>query len=190
MKTKIFITLIILLVMFTGCSNLLPSVKNEIVSSWNDHNSIQNAYDNIIINSTTKPELHNLGFNPQKTSNIKLLNYVDIMDRFIINSSISLSDLDTSLQKCLEDQQSCIAYESTFSKMNKKRYGNFFLDLFNFRKKSKITGWEFYSLIIMHKNIVVYKVSNSSPNIQTREDKKNPLGPFQSMESIIKSSVK
>ena len=63
------------------------------------------------------------------------------------------------------------------------------LDLFNFRKNTRETGWSFYSLIILNNDMVVYKVSNSKPQIDNKEKKKNPLGPFQSMESILRATV-
>lgn len=175
---------------FYGCSSsLLPSVEKENISKWDRYEDILQSFEQIKPLETTKDQLHTIGFDPFETRNIKLLNYLDIMNKFLISPSITLDDLDQNLRTCLKEHIRCEGYEINLEKIHQRRYGNVLLDLFNFRKKTETTGWKFNAIVIFHNNLVVYKISNSDPNIDIKEEKKNPLGPFQSMESIIKTTI-
>lgn len=181
--------LLIVSVLFTACSSLLPTAEKTSVSKWYKYDDIEKSYDNIINYQTTKEQLHDFGFNPFSTPNINILNHLDIKKKFLVTSSIKMADLDNGVQECIKSKSKCIAYETTIEHIERKRYGSVFLDLFNFRKNTRETGWSFYSLIIINNDMVVYKVSNSKPQINNKEKKKNPLGPFQSMESILRTTV-
>ena len=63
--------------------------------------------------------------------------------------------------------------------MNSERYGNVVLDMFNFRRKTRTTGWKFQGLIILNGERVVYKLESGEPKILELEDRENPLGPLQ-----------
>ena len=184
-----FSLVLVVAVIFTGCSNLLPTSKTITISRWNNYEDIQKSYNSIINYKTTKKELHNLGFDPFKTSNIKILSHLDILEKFLINSSIKITDLDKGLQECIANERKCMAYETTIEYIQRKRYGSVMLDLFNFKKSTLETGWSFYSLIVINKDTVVYKISNSMPHVNNKELQRNPLGPFQSMEPVLRSAV-
>lgn len=179
----------LILITFTGCSSLLPTSKQSTDIPWKSYNEIQNAYKEITTYKTTKKELHTLGFDPYKTPNIKILNHLDILEKFLLSPSITIDDLDKGVQKCLKNEKRCTAYEINISDIRSKRYGNVFADLFNFRKNTLQTGWSFYSLVVLNNSTVVYKVSQCTPKINNRTETKNPLGPFQSMESVLRSAV-
>ena len=129
--------------------------------------------------------MQEIGFNPQVTSNIKILNYLDIMDRFMPNQSITKKDLADGLQDCLDDEEQCTAYEISIRKFDSQRHGNLFLDLFNFRRKTTVSGWQFNALIVMKDGLVVYKLSSGAPMTDELRDSKNPLGPLQSPDRFI-----
>lgn len=188
MKNSFLITLSAL-VLFSGCSSLLPTSKKTSDVPWDDFNKVQTAYNNITTYKTTRKELHTLGFNPYETPNIKILNHLDILEKFLISPSIKVQDLDEGLQKCLKNEKKCTAYEIDISNIKNKRYGSVLADLFNFRKKTLQTGWNFYSLVVLDNSTVVYKVSQSTPKINNRTEEKNPLGPFQSMESVLRETI-
>ena len=65
--------------------------------------------------------------------------------------------------------------------ISNKRYGNFFLDVLNFRRKSRESGWRFRALFIVVEDIVVYKLWGGSPVIDELSETKNPLGPLQDL---------
>jgi hypothetical protein len=172
----------------SGCA-LLPTASVTTTSPWNSHNDISKSYNEIKSFKTTKKDLHQLGFNPYTTPNIKILNYLDITERFLVTPSIQLEHLDASIQKCLKNQKTCMAYEMQIKHTQNERYGSLFLDLFNFRKNTLTTGWSFYSLVVLENDTVIYKVKNSIPNINTKEEIHTPLGPFQNMESVAVDKV-
>ncbi len=167
----------------------MPSVSNTSVSHWNKYEDIEKTYNKIINYKTTRDELHSYGFNPFDTANISILSHLDIKRKFLVTSSVKLSDLDKGLAQCIKSENACTAYESTVKYTTSKRFGSVLLDLFGFRKYTREQGWSFYSLIVLNNDTVVYKVSNSKPQINNIEKKNNPLGPFQSMESVLKNTV-
>lgn len=162
-----------------GCSSLLPSVKQASGSPWGDYEAVRKAFDQIAPGVTQTAELNAMGFDPFKYPNIKLLNYLDVMRQFLPNESVRITDLDPDVQACLQAKTHCHGYEITTSNFNRKRTGNAFLDIFNFRRKTTTTGWQFTGLIVMNNGRVIYKLEGGRPNIIELEDKKNPLGPIQ-----------
>jgi len=185
------ISCISLLLILVGCSSssYLPSASETIKSPWDNFNEVKTAFDKISPHQTDSIELKKLGFDPFITPNIELINYLDITQRFMPNQSIKLENLDIALQECLNDREHCHAYEVDLHKTNKDRYGNVILDLFNFRRKTKFTGWEFKAIIVMQNNLVTYKVWSGKPNIDRNEDSKNPLGPLQHSENVIQYAI-
>jgi len=174
-----------------GCasSTYLPSAKESVQSPWEDFNAVKTTFDRITPHRTTGKELNELGFDPFTTPNIELLNYLDITQRFMPNQSIRKEDLDEGLRTCLDDRHHCHAYEISLSRMDQDRYGNVLLDIFNFRRKTKVTGWQFKAIVILHDDMVTYKLWSGRPKIDENRDHKNPLGPLQSSERILWSVV-
>jgi len=178
----------VLVLLNTGCSrgNLLPSVKNTTESPWQNYEEARKAFEKIVPMETTKEGLKKLGFDPFETPNVNVITYLDILQKFMPNESIKLEDLDDGVQSCLRARAECSGYEVSPSKLTKKRYGSVMMDLFNFRKKTLTTGWHFQALIVLNGDLVVYKISGGEPNIIEFEDKKNPLGPLQSIGEAVR----
>lgn len=182
-----FILLVAQAAFFSGCSStaLLPRQQKIVVTPWNSFAEAKKAFDQVKPYQTRKDELEKLGFAPDVTPNITILNYLDIMERFMPNQSITIKDLAEGLQDCLADQEQCMAYEIVIRKYDSQRFGNVFLDLFNFRRKTTLSGWEFMALIVMKDSLVVYTLSSGRPNTDELDDAKNPLGPLQSADRLI-----
>jgi hypothetical protein len=172
--------------MLFSCSttSLLPSQKEVVVTPWNSFGDATIAYDRITPYQTKKDELEELGFAPQVTPNVQILNYLDILEHFLPNQSITKKDLAEGLQDCLADQEQCKAYSITIRKFDSQRYGNVLLDLFNFRRKTNVSGWEFRALIVLKDDLVVYKLSSGAPMNDELRDTKNPLGPLQNSDGV------
>lgn len=162
-----------------GCSSLLPSAKQYTESPWETYEAVKNAYDNIIPGQTTLKELETLGFDPFKTPNVEFLNYLDIIQRFMPNQSIRVEDLDPAIQNCLQVRELCTGLRIAPEWIDNKRYGNLFLDMFNFDRKTRISGWRFDALLVVVDKVVVYKLSRGQPKLLRDENKRNPLGPLQ-----------
>jgi hypothetical protein len=176
------IWVMIIISIMTGCSNLLPTVEQATVSPWNSYEEAQQSFDKIILGKTTSEELKGLGFDPFTNPNIKLLNYLEVTRIFIPNESIRLADLHSDIRICLKAKIACQGYEISPRALNIERYGNVALDVLNFRRKTRTTGWKFQGLIILNKDLVVYKLKGGQPNILELEDNENPLGPLQNIQ--------
>ena len=182
--------LLIVAVTTSGCGSLLPSAKQTTTSPWNSFDEAKSAFDKITPYTTRADEMRSLGFDPFTTPNIKILTYVDIMNRFLPNPSIKKEDLDEGLQSCINAKATCKAYEFFPQRIRSKRYGNVLLDLFNFRRKTKESGWKFQALIVLTDSTVVYKLWGGEPIIDQHRDTKNPLGPLQNAADILTGAVR
>ena len=162
-----------------GCSNLLPTIEKTTESRWKNYEETKQSFDKIVPGKTTPAELRELGFDPFENPNIKLLNYLDIIRTFIPNESIRMADLHPAIRNCLKAKTACQGYEISPKITHSERYGNVVLDIFNFRRKTRTTGWKFQGLIILNGELVVYKLESGEPRILELEDRENPLGPLQ-----------
>jgi hypothetical protein len=169
----------------TGCKSLFSSSSQRTRTPWQNFDQAQSAYDQVIPHKTTIGELKTLGFDPHHTPNIKILTYLDLIQRFIPNASISLNDLQPDVRACIESKDCCHAYELDLEMTDNKRYGNLMLDVFGFNRKTKTTGWTFKALIIVKDDIVAYKLRSGEPNVDKLEKKTKPLGPLQEMDNVL-----
>lgn len=173
------LAMIITSLLTMGCSNLLPSVDKTVDAGWTSYEDAKQAFDKVVPKQTTAEELRALGLDPFVNPNIRLLNYLDLTQIFIPNASIRFSDLDPAVRTCLRAKTACQGYQISPVVLQSHRYGNVLLDVFNFRRQTRTTGWKFLGLILMKQDLVVYKIEAGEPNVLELEDKKNPLGPFQ-----------
>ena len=181
------VLLLFITTLLSSCSttSLLPRQQKVVVTPWSSFEEEKKAFDLITPYQTKKNELEQLGFDPKVTPNIKILNYLDLIERFMPNQSITIEDLALGMQDCLSDQEQCIAYEIIIRKFNSQRFGNVFADLLNFRRKITVSGWEFRSLIVLKNSLVVYKLSSGTPKTDELHDALNPLGPLQSSDKFL-----
>ena len=77
----------------TGCRSLFPSESKTTRTPWQNFDEAQAAFDKITPHKTSIEELKSLGFDPSTTPNVKVLTYLDLIERFIPNQSITLADL-------------------------------------------------------------------------------------------------
>ena len=182
---------ILLLLIISGCtsSTYLPSARETIQSPWKSFNDIKTAFDQIIPNQTNTEELQKMGFDPFTTPNIELINYLEITQRFMQNQSVHMEDLNEEIQNCLNKHEHCHAYDINLHHASRNRYGNVIFDIFNFRRKTKLTGWQFRAIILMQDDQVTYKLWSGKPKIDENSDTKNPFGPFQSSEKVLWQAV-
>ena len=180
---RIILTLLVALMLLPtfGCKSvsLLPSSYDETVSKHDSYESLKNSYDNIVIGSSTKGDLKQVGFDLDFGNNVEELTYVAVSKIFLHNPAIDRSDLPEGIIECLEAKGGCKAYKISIENINKERYGSFWADVFNFRKRTRHTGWRFEALFILVNDKVVYALQSGQHNIDKTEVKKNPLGPVQ-----------
>jgi hypothetical protein len=164
-----------------ACSGLLPSSKQATASPWKSYQEAELAFDKIIPGVTTEAELRSLSLEPGTNPNIAILNYSDVLMRFVPHASISLSDLDAGVRMCITAKTACKGYEVAQSSLAKARNGNFVADIFGFSRATRITGWKFKGLLLIKDGVVIYKLHGGQPSIAQQEEDNNPLGPVQAL---------
>jgi hypothetical protein len=164
---------------------LFPTEDKRTQNVWNNFDEAQASFEKITPHQTTVADLKKLGFDPHSVPNIKLLTYLDVIKRFIPNQSITKDDLPVDIKNCIESKDCCQAYELDLDVAKSKRFGNLFLDIFGFKKKAHITGWNFKALIIIKDDLVIYKLRSGEPNVDRLDKKVKPLGPFQELDGLV-----
>ena len=164
---------------------MLPTEVKRPRTPWHNFDEAQAAYDRIVPHKTTMAELKQMGFDPASTPNVKILTYLDLINLFLPNNSITLKDLQPDVRECIESKDCCHAYSLNLEISDSKRYGSVFLDVFGFKKNSHITGWTFKALIIVKDDTVAYKLRSGEPNVNRYEKKVKPLGPLQELDGLV-----
>jgi hypothetical protein len=171
--------------LLAGCGALLPRGESIAESPWHSYAEAQQTFDKIIPYETTAQDLKALKLDPLHNPNITLLNYSDVLRRFIPSPATDIADLEPGVQDCIEAKSACKGYEVDQKVLKRKRYGNFWADFLNFNRKTDIVGWRFNGVILMKNDLVVYKLTGGQPSIHEHEENKNPLGPLQGLGSSV-----
>lgn len=170
---------------FGGCSSLLPRGASETAGPWQSYAEAERTFDKIVPHQTTLEDIKKLHLDPASSTNVTVLNYSDVLRRFIPGPNINMSELDSGVQECISARMACKGYEFTQEVIKRHRYGNFLADFLNFNRKEDIVGWRFIGLVLIKNDLVVYKLSGGEPNIHKNEQNKNPLGPLQGNGSSL-----
>ena|SRR5690349_7587207 len=174
------------LTLLSGCASLLLPKSKEVTSSpWQSFQDAQNAFDKIIPGTTTIAELRRMKLDPSTNPNITILNYADVMRKFMLNQSFSVNDLDEGVRLCVMAKITCRGFEINQSLVQKSRNGNVVLDVLGFYRETHTAGWKFNGLILLKDEVVVYKLTSGQPAIQQTEENQNPLGPVQAIGSKV-----
>jgi hypothetical protein len=183
--TRRLIAVAALCLVAPACSALLPSSKQATASPWRSYEEAELTFNKIIPGVTTEGDLRELKLLPGTNPNIAILNYSDVLMRFVPHASISIQDLDTGVRQCITAKTGCKGFEIQQSILAKNRNGNFFADVLGFSKSTHITGWKFNGLLLIKDGVVIYKLTGGQPSIAHQEEDNNPLGPVQSIGGSI-----
>lgn len=176
----------LVLTLLAGCSSfLLPKSKEVTASPWQSFQDAQNAFDKIIPGATTIAQLRQMKLDPSTNPNIAILNYADVMRKFMLNQSFSINDLDDGVRVCVTAKVNCRGFEINQTSVQKTRNGNVLLDVLGFYRETHTAGWKFNGLILLKDEVVVYKLTSGQPAIQQTEENQNPLGPVQAIGSRV-----
>ena len=166
----------------SGCASLLPHSYSVTHSPWKSYKEVVDAYNTVVINKSTVTDIKKVGFNIYSTSNLKVLSFVDIA---AATSTLELKDMGKGITKCLKVRDFCSGYIFEPQVAQTDRYGNFWLDILNFRKRTRDTGWKFKASFLVVDSVVVEKYWYGEPMINVEKTVVNPLGPFQEIGNII-----
>jgi len=172
-----------------GCSCILPRTETRTKSQFASYEQVQAAFDAIVPYKTRTADLKVLGLEPSVSPNVKVLTYVEVIQHFMPNPAITKEDLHPAVRECIEAQENGHAYLVDLAEIRTKRYGNAFLDVFGFKRRTHETGWRFNGLILTTNGTVVYKLSSGEPSISNFEKRVKPLGPLQELDSAAASAA-
>lgn len=175
------LTLCLIACLLAGCTSLLPRSRETTASPWGSYREAQKTFDQIVPGKTTAEDLRALELDPETVPNIAILNYSDVLRRFMLNQSVTLSDLDHGVRECVMAKTVCRGLEINQRLVKRHRNGNFWLDVFGFKRETHTEGFRFNALVLLKDNVVVYKLTGGQPVIQESEHTQNPLGPVQSI---------
>ena len=171
--------------LLAGCSSMLPRSNETTESPWHTYRDAQRTFDKIIPGQTTAIELKDLQLDPHATPNIAILNYCDVLRRFVPNASVSIADLDTGVRDCISAKTVCVGYEVNQKYTHKQRQGDFVADFLGFHRETQITGWSFNGLLLVKDGVVIYKLTGGQPVILQHEETRNPLGPVMGIAQKV-----
>ncbi len=174
----------------TACAGLLPRGQSVVEGPWHSFADAQRAFDQITPYRTTVADLNAMKLDPNQSPNITLLNYSDVLRRFLPSPSVNADDLDAGVKACIAAKTVCRGLEIDQRSIQRKRLGNFWVDFLNFKRHVDVTGWRFNGVLLIQGDLVVYKLVGGQPSIHEIEENRNPLGPLQSIgESQVRGRV-
>jgi hypothetical protein len=162
-----------------GCTSLLPRTKISTETPWQSYKEVQEVFDQIKPFETTLQDLKEFKLDPTSNSNVAILNYSDVIRRFIPSPAMNPKELDVGVLECIQARNNCRGYEIDHKVSNRNRAGSFWMDFTNFRRRTEIEGWRFNGVILIKDNTVVYKLTGGQPSIKEVEESTSPLGPLQ-----------
>lgn len=172
-----------------GCRNLFSSSQSTTVSRWKNYDDVEAAFQKITPYQTTVDNLRTLGFDPKASPNVKIQTYVDIVQTFMSNPAIHKPDLPDAVRECIEAKENSRAYLVELQNIQNKRHGNLLLDIFGFKRLNHQSGWQFKGLILIHADLVVYKLASGEPQVSREDSKIKPLGPLQELDNTVTKAV-
>jgi len=172
-------------VLLGACSSWLPVLQREVSNPWADFAAVKRSFDEIVPFQTSMRQVRALGFDPDKTPNMHMLNQAQVIEAVLPSPLQERSTVPQGVIQCMQAGATCMAYAMEPSRIEQRRVGNFVLDFVNFHRQSVTTGWKFSALIVVIDNQVVYTQWSGEPQIHTTIDRKNPRGPLQNFDESL-----
>jgi hypothetical protein len=175
-NNKLALTLAALTCILSACAALLPHGKSVVTTPWKSFDEAKVAYDKVEVNKSSTGQMKKIGFNIYSTQNVHILNYLDIA---ATTQSIKPEELSAGLSACMKAQDRCRGYVFEPKAIKIERYSNVILDLLEFNRKTRSTGWRFKALFVVVDDVVLEKFWSGDPSIHEDDQRTNPLGPIQ-----------
>src|SRR5690349_15406053 len=115
--------IVVMLALLAGCSSLLPQSKETTASQWTTFQDAQQAFDKIVPGTTTITDLRQMKLDPGSNPNIAILNYADVMRKFMLSPSVTINDLDDGVRLCVTAKINCRGFEINQTSVQKSRNG-------------------------------------------------------------------
>jgi hypothetical protein len=166
-----------------GCGGfgLLPHETSVNNSSFGSYREVEIAYNTIKPGETSVSDLGKIGFDSATTSNVEILSYLGVIERFMPRDSIRFDRLDPAVQGCIEARDRCSAFVFRPQRLEQERQGNILLDLLGFERTTVNHGWSAEVTLLVENGRVAYKVMSGRPKIEDYNNTVSPLGPLQDL---------
>jgi len=175
-----------MVIALTGCGGILLPSQSEIgETSFESYSAVRQAFDRIALRQSSVSDLSTLGFDAQHTPNVAVLSYLDIVERFMPNSSMAFDKLDPAVQDCIMARSTCEGFVFKVEHHEFQRSGSLFLDLFGFEHLTTETGWTAQVLVLVQDGHVTHKLLSGEPNVRIVREDTQPLGPMQNLAGIF-----
>lgn len=168
-----------------GCKSMSAKGRAKVETKWKTFDAAKHDFDHIKPNETMTEDLVYLGFHPCGNPNVRVLTYLEVMNRFVPNSSVKMEDVPQPVRDFIAAQEKGCAYEVEVIDERSKRYGNLLLDVLSFDRKTCYQGWNFKALVLVKDDVVVYTMWSGQPKTERHERKVRPLGPVQELEGLL-----
>ncbi|MFN2645452.1 MAG: hypothetical protein ABR570_10705 [Burkholderiales bacterium] len=171
-----------------GCSSLLPKsaeTSGDAKTAWHSYRQAEETFARIIPGKTTVEELRAEHLDPRANANMRVVPRYEVVQRFVVNSTITPADLDDGVRQCLEAKEACTAWEISQQTLEKKRIGNAALDLLRMRRETQSSGWRFSGLLLLKEGVVIYKLTGGQPGILEIANSEDNLAPLQLVGSKL-----
>jgi hypothetical protein len=177
--------------LLAGCANwVLPSESQSKATGFETYDKAQTTYNRVLPFQTTAGDLADMGIFPGKTSNLKVVTYLDIMQRFMPQQTVKISDLDPAVQACLNAREGCEGWILPLERTDKQRVGDVSLDMLGFRKETLSQGWNAEMVLLLTDDVVVYKLWSGAPSVTETRTETKPLGPLQDAGPAVGNAIK
>jgi len=169
-----------------GCSSLLPKsteTSGDAKTAWHSYQEAEAAFARVVPGKTTVDELRVQHLDPRANANMRVVPRYEIVQLFMVNSSITLDDLDDGVRQCLEAKEACTAWQIDQQAMQKKSTGNAALHMLKVQRETQNAGWRFCGLLLMKDGVVIYKLTSGQPGILEIANNQDMLAPLQILGS-------
>jgi len=169
-----------------GCGGMLLPNQSEIgASTFQSYKEVQDAFNHIALKQASMNDMSKLGFDAEKTPNVQVFSYLDIVERFMPNSSMAFDKLDPAVQNCIMARTGCEGYVFKVAHHDFSRTGSLFLDVFGFVHTTTETGWTAQVLVLVQNGHVTHKLLSGEPHVEIVRDDVQPLGPIQNLGGVF-----
>lgn len=192
MRVAVFVAACGVAAGLSGCGSMgvLPRNAEITESPFKTYKSAEEAYSQIKPFSTTIDELKQRGMNPYATPNVRVMNYLELLPKFMPQQSITKDDLDPAVRSCLSARERCQGWIAEPSRVSRDRTSNVALDVLGFERETTSTGWKAQMLVLIQDDVVVYKLWAGTPMMNEVKRETKPLGPFQDLSGAAASAAK
>jgi hypothetical protein len=105
-----FLLLLTTALQLCACTSMLPSAKQAVITPWSDFDGAKSSYDRIIPFVTTMQTVRELGFDPYKTANMKVLNQAQVVNAVLPSPLLDPSTIPKGISDCMRVQDGCVGY--------------------------------------------------------------------------------